>query len=70
MMSSVGVDLILRRLAREGCVAQPVGTDAWQARCPIHGGPYPALLIMASDLHAVLPCSTRPGGTKCAKKGG
>ncbi len=39
------VELVLRALSRLGCDPRPVGADAWQAPCPAHGGPYPALLV-------------------------
>jgi len=45
MMNADGVDLVLRRLSSMGCEPRPAGTDGWQAHCPVHGGPYPALLV-------------------------
>jgi len=44
-MNADGIDLVLRRLSGMGFDPRPEGTDAWQAQCPVHGGPYPALLV-------------------------
>jgi len=44
MTNADGIDLVLRRLSSMGCEPQPTGDDGWQASCPVHGGPYPALL--------------------------
>ncbi len=46
MVDADGVDLVLRRLSKVvGCDPQSVGSDTWQVTCPVHGGPYPALLV-------------------------
>jgi len=45
IMAGGGIDLVLRRLARFGCDPRRVGDDTWQAQCPVHGGPYYALLV-------------------------
>ncbi len=44
-MGGHGVDLVLGRLAHFGCDPRSAGEDTWQAQCPAHGGPYPALLV-------------------------
>jgi hypothetical protein len=44
-MDTEGVDVVLRRLSHAACDPEPVGTNTWTARCPVHGGKYRALVI-------------------------
>jgi len=69
MMNADGIDLVLRRLSSVGCDPRPLGTDAWQAPCPVHGGPYPALLISRGDDGSVsVKCRyLNPKGDPCSE---
>lgn len=44
-MADDGIALVLRRLVRFGCHPRRVGDAAWEAQCPVHRGPYYALLV-------------------------
>ncbi len=45
IMADDGIALVLRRLVRFGCHPRRVGDAAWEAQCPVHRGPYYALLV-------------------------
>ncbi len=49
MANGVGVGLVLHRLSGFGCDPQRSADGTWIAQCPVHGGPYRALLV---DCHA------------------
>ncbi len=68
-MAGNGIDLVLRGLAHVGSDARRAGDDVWEARCPVHGGPYNALLVTRGQNGSVsLNCRYRDHkGTFCAE---
>jgi hypothetical protein len=49
--------VVLDRLSRGGWNPEPVAKDTWHARCPVHGGPYLALVVhKGHDGVATLRC--------------
>jgi hypothetical protein len=66
-MADRGVDLVLSRLARLACDPRRAGDDTWEAQCPVHGGPYYALLVRrGQDGSVTLNCRyLSPRGTHC-----
>ena len=40
-----GVGVVLRRLTITGCDPERFGTGTWNAHCPVHRGPYRALVV-------------------------
>jgi len=69
-MPEGSIDLVLRRLEQFDCDPRPVGGDAtWQARCPVHGGPYYALRVSGGQDGSVsLRCRyVTHNGTSCAE---
>ncbi len=69
MMAGNGIDLVLRGLGHVGSDPRCAGDDTWEARCPVHGGPYYALLVTRGQNGSVsLNCRYRDyKGTFCAE---
>jgi len=66
-MAGDGINLVLRRLAHVGSDPRRASDDTWDAQCPVHGGPYYALLVTrGQDGSVSLNCRyPHPKGTFC-----
>ena len=69
MADAGGLGLVLRRLSVFGCDPQRVADGTWIARCPVHGGPYQALLVNCdADGSATVKCRyVNHKGESCAE---
>ncbi len=68
-MDTDGVDLVLGRLSNLGCDPRTLAKNEWQAPCPVHGGPYPALLVSrGADGSVSVKCRyLNPNGNFCSE---
>ena len=69
MANEGGLGLLLRRLSVLGCDPQRTESGTWIARCPVHGGPYRALLVDCNaDGSATVKCRyVNHKGESCAE---